>query len=122
LTAGPDTCLPRMFGAALAGSIEEEKLRPMSAGGHVVKAVQGTTRTCVCLGAPHLECTCGIYAGGNLEYLRKPGYERSLINGRVLLWGTVVEHRRGWRAQYACPHSFLLPPEVLPVTVKEIAI
>jgi hypothetical protein len=49
LTAGPDTCLPRMFGAALAGSIEEEKLRPMSAGGHVVKAVQGTTRTCVCL-------------------------------------------------------------------------
>ena len=71
--------------------------------------------------APHLECTCGIYAGGNLEHLRKPGYERSLIYGKVLLWGTVVEHRRGWRAQYAYPHSFLLPPEVLPVTVKEIA-
>ena len=70
--------------------------------------------------APHLECTCGIYASGNLEHLRKPGYERSLIYGKVLLWGTIVEHRRGWRAQYAYPHSFLLPPEVLPVTLMEI--
>jgi hypothetical protein len=70
--------------------------------------------------APDLKCTCGIYAGGNLEHLRKPGYERSLIYGQVLLWGTVVEHQRGWRAQYAYPHSFLLPPEVLPVTLMEI--
>jgi hypothetical protein len=70
--------------------------------------------------APDLKCTCGIYAGGNLEHMRKPSYERSLIYGQVLLWGTVVEHQRGWRAQYAYPHSFLLPPEVLPVTLMEL--
>lgn len=70
--------------------------------------------------APHLDCTCGIYAGMNLEQLRRPGYERSLIYGRVMLWGDVVEHQCGWRAQDAYPHSFLLPPDVLPVTVRKI--
>lgn len=70
--------------------------------------------------APHLKCTCGIYASKSLEHLRRPGYQRSLIYGQVLLWGTIVEHQRGWRAQYAYPKSFLLPPEVLPVALKEI--
>ena len=69
--------------------------------------------------APHLKCTCGIYASKTLD-LRWPGYQRSLIYGQVLLWGTIVEHQRGWRAQYAYPKSFLLPPEVLPVALKEI--
>lgn len=70
--------------------------------------------------APHLKCTCGIYASKNLEHLRRPGYQRSLIYGQVLLWGTLVEHQRGWRSQYAYPQSFLLPPQVLPVALKEI--
>ena len=70
--------------------------------------------------APRLDCTCGIYAGVNLEQLRRPGYERWLIYGQVLLWGEIVEHQCGWRAQYAYPHSFLLPPELLPVRLREI--
>ena len=70
--------------------------------------------------APHLKCTCGIYASKSLEHLRRPGYQRSLIYGKVLLWGTLVEHQRGWRSQYAYPQSFLLPPEVLPVRLMEI--
>jgi len=70
--------------------------------------------------APHLKCTCGIYASKRLEHLHRPGYQRSLIYGQVLLWGTIVEHQRGWRAQYAYPQSFLLPPEVLPVRLMEI--
>jgi len=70
--------------------------------------------------APHLKCTCGIYASKGLEHLRRAGYQRSLISGQVQLWGTLVEHQHGWRAQYAYPESFLLPPEVLPVALKEI--
>jgi hypothetical protein len=70
--------------------------------------------------APHLSCTCGIYASKSLEHFRRPGYQRSLIYGQVLLWGTIVEHQRGWRSQYAYPQSFLLPPEVLPVRLMEI--
>ncbi len=70
--------------------------------------------------APHLHCTCGIYASKSVEHLRRPGYQRSLIYGQVLLWGTIVEHQRGWRSQYAYPQSFLLPPEVLPVRLMEI--
>ena len=27
------------------------------------------------------------------------------VMGRVSLWGRVVEHSRGWRAQYAYPYS-----------------
>ena len=70
--------------------------------------------------APHLKCTCGIYASNSLEHLRWPGFERFLIYGRVLLWGTIVEHQRGWRSQYAYPQSFLLPVQVLPVRLVEI--
>ena len=70
--------------------------------------------------APHLKCTCGIYASKSLEHLRRPGYQRSLIYGQVLLWGTMVEHQRGWRSQYAYPQSLLLPAQVLPVRLMEI--
>lgn len=70
--------------------------------------------------APHLNCTCGIYAGKSLEHLRRPGYQGSLIYGQVLLWGAIIEHERGWRSQYAYPQSFLLPPGVLPIRLMEI--
>lgn len=70
--------------------------------------------------APHIKCSCGIYARKGLEHFRWPGYTTSLIHGQVLLWGTVVEHQQGWRAQYAYPRSLLLPSEDLPVTLMEI--
>jgi hypothetical protein len=40
------------------------------------------------------------------------------IHGEVCLWGTVVEHELGWRAQYACPKNFFLPLNMLPVSVS----
>jgi hypothetical protein len=70
--------------------------------------------------APQINCTCGIYASKSLEHLRECGYERSGIHGQVSLWGTVVEHQHGWRAQYAYPKSFFLLPEILPLTLMEI--
>src|SRR5262249_40296284 len=36
------------------------------------------------------------------------------IFGEVYLWGTVVEHERGWRAQVAYPKNVLLTPQMIP--------
>jgi hypothetical protein len=62
--------------------------------------------------APQMNCTCGIYGSKSLEHLPKYGFEKARIRGQVSLWGTVVGHRLGWRAQYAYPKSFFLLPEI----------
>jgi preprotein translocase subunit YajC len=69
---------------------------------------------------PHPDCTCGVYAAKNIEHLRQSGYERYGIHGQVYLWGTVVEHERGWRAQFGYPKSLFLPPDAIPFTLTEI--
>jgi hypothetical protein len=69
---------------------------------------------------PHADCTCGVYAARNLEHLHRFGYERCGIHGEVYLWGTVVEHKLGWRAQFAYPKSLFLPPNVFPFKLAEI--
>ncbi len=68
--------------------------------------------------APQHSCGCGIYAGVRellTEYVQA-GYvfqhtEHPVIFGEVSLWGVVVEHQRGWRAQIAYPRSFRVPDE-----------
>jgi hypothetical protein len=70
--------------------------------------------------APQMNCTCGIYGSKSLEHLPKFGFERARIHRQVSLWGTVVEHQFGWRAQYAYPKSFFLLPDILPLTLTEI--
>ena len=57
--------------------------------------------------APHENCTCGIYAVKTLHHFRSAGYERYGIHGEVYLWGTVVEHELGYRAQFAYPKTFV---------------
>jgi hypothetical protein len=69
---------------------------------------------------PHSACTCGVYAAKNLAHLRQFGYEGRGIHGEVYLWGTVVEHKLGWRAQFAYPKSLFLPPDAIPFTLTEI--
>ena len=69
---------------------------------------------------PHSNCTCGVYAAKNREHLREFGYEGRGIYGEVYLWGTVVEHKLGWRAQFAYPKSLFLPPDAVPFTLAEI--
>jgi hypothetical protein len=69
---------------------------------------------------PHAKCTCGVYAAKNLEHLRQIGYERRGIHGAVSLWGKLVEHKLGWRAQFAYPKSFFLSPNVIPFKLSEI--
>jgi preprotein translocase subunit YajC len=94
--------------------------RPLAAGcqavarGTRVKAVHGAHEL------PHPNCTCGVYAAKNIGHLRQFGYENRGIHGEVYLWGTVVEHRLGWRAQFAYPKSLFLPPDAVPFTLTEI--
>lgn len=55
---------------------------------------------------PSLTCTCGLYATHGLEGLRRsrdPG-----VLGTVALWGRVVEHAAGYRAEYAYPQRLRL--------------
>ena len=70
--------------------------------------------------APHDDCTCGIYAVKTLHHFRNAGYEQFGLYGEVYLWGTVVEHELGYRAQFAYPKNFVLPPDALPFTLAEI--
>ena len=57
--------------------------------------------------APHLTCMCGIYA-----YKEKPRLLREIRNinpglrivyGEINLWGKVIEHEDGYRAQFGYP-------------------
>ena len=69
---------------------------------------------------PHRKCTCGIYAAKNSEHLRQIGYADGGVCGEVYLWGTVVEHKLGWRAQFAYPKNLVLPLHLLPFTLAEL--
>jgi hypothetical protein len=68
--------------------------------------------------APDLACGCGIHAAREpsavLSYLRgrdEPGTVARVL-GRVQLWGRVIEHEGGWRAERARPLEVWLPPEL----------
>jgi len=54
---------------------------------------------------PKKECECGIYAAKDIEFLvRNYQYTSHIFAvGRVALWGKVIEHSRGYRAEYAYP-------------------
>ena len=70
--------------------------------------------------APQEKCTCGVYAAKNLEHLHRAGYGGYGICGEVCLWGKVIEHERGWRAQLAYPKNLFLSQDALPFTLAEI--
>jgi preprotein translocase subunit YajC len=61
-----------------------------------------------------------VYAAKSLEHLRRTQYWRYGIHGEVNLWGTVVEHEHGWRAQLAYPRALFLPVDIFPYTLAAI--
>ncbi|MGC1647738.1 MAG: hypothetical protein WA741_18100, partial [Candidatus Sulfotelmatobacter sp.] len=63
--------------------------------------------------APEENCTCGVYAAKTFDHFRRGGYERYGIHGEVYLWGKVVEHELGYRAQFAYPRNLVIPTELL---------
>ena len=95
----------------LPGQHLEARCRVAPAARHVAEAANEV---------PHRKCTCGIYAAKNIEHLRQIGYADGGVCGEVYLWGTVVEHKLGWRAQFAYPKSLFLPPDTIPFTLAGI--
>jgi preprotein translocase subunit YajC len=69
---------------------------------------------------PSFSCTCGVYAARTMEHLRECGYRKLGVHGEVFLWGTVVEHERGWRAQFAYPKTLFLAVDAIPFSLSEI--
>jgi len=62
---------------------------------------------------PDLGCSCGIYAAKHWKHLIEIGYGGYGIHGEVALWGTIEECSLGYRAQYAYPKFFCIPPNML---------
>jgi hypothetical protein len=69
--------------------------------------------------APHLTCMCGIYA-----YKEKPRLLREIRNiysglrlvyGEINLWGKVIEHEDGYRAQFGYPKRLWCTPAIEPL-------
>ena len=60
---------------------------------------------------PDPDCTCGMYAGINMQHLIDISYIQRGIHGEVHLWGRLYRHTLGWRAQYAYPKLFRRPGE-----------
>jgi len=48
---------------------------------------------------PDPSCTCGAYAGINMQHVIDVNYTQFGIHGEVWLWGRLYRHARGWRAQ-----------------------
>jgi hypothetical protein len=68
---------------------------------------------------PDPGCTCGMYAGINMQHMIEIGYIQRGIHGEVSLWGRLMRHTLGWRAQYAYPEFFVVPANMVPFKVEE---
>jgi hypothetical protein len=68
---------------------------------------------------PDPSCTCGMYAGINMQHMIDINYIQRGIHGEVSLWGRLCRHTLGWRAQFAYPKNFIVPANMVPVKVEE---
>jgi hypothetical protein len=72
--------------------------------------------------APDEQCVCGVYAcddaNAALFYAHRSG---SAVVGRTKLWGRVVEHEAGWRAERSYPESVYVPREQFEETADDVA-
>lgn len=87
---------------------------------HPGEAFTAECKTQGCNEVPRSDCTCGIYASKSLDHLRRLGYTENRIRGEVCLWGTVVEHEGGWRAQLAYPKNFIVPLSLVPFDMSGV--
>jgi hypothetical protein len=70
------------------------------------EVVEASCRTSRWHEAPDPACTCGLHGTHGLEVLRKT--KCPAVLGRVALWGRVIEHEHGYRAQFAYPQRLRL--------------
>lgn len=52
-------------------------------------------------------CTCGVHALKDVARLLR-SWARAAVVGRIAMWGRVLEHTRGYRAQFAYPSRLRL--------------
>jgi hypothetical protein len=87
---------------------------------HPGEAFTAECRTQGCNEVPRPDCTCGVYASKSLDHLRQLGYMQHRIYGEVCLWGTLIEHEGGWRAQFAYPKNLILPLSAVPLGMSSV--
>jgi hypothetical protein len=56
--------------------------------------------------APNVDCTCGLHGVPDPDELRRARHPSIL--GRAAFWGRVIEHDRGFRAEFAYPQRLAL--------------
>lgn len=80
---------------------------PLLVGGYGQTWLPGRDKEATCYinregPVPHWDCNCGLYAAKNRETLdRFDWYQNYPVSGTVEMYGRVIEHEIGWRAQYA---------------------
>jgi hypothetical protein len=57
--------------------------------------------------SPEPGCTCGLHAMKDPTRLAR-GARFAGVIGRVAMWGRVIEHTKGWRAEFAYPSRLRL--------------
>jgi hypothetical protein len=57
--------------------------------------------------SPEPGCTCGVHAIKDPARLARSGRTAAVV-GRVAMWGRVIEHTKGYRAEYAYPSRLRL--------------
>ncbi len=78
------------------------------------RSLRGRTAAHAC---PRSPCGCGIYAVTRLDLEGDPAVylaEGIQVAGSVLLWGRVIQHTSGYRAEYARPLRLLAMPKLSP--------
>ena len=68
---------------------------------------------------PDPNCTCGMYAGINMQHMIDINYIQRGIHGEASLWGRLFRHALGWRARYAYPKFFVVPANMIPFDITE---
>jgi hypothetical protein len=77
--------------------------------------------------SPEPGCTCGIHAMKDPVRLAR-GSRLAGVIGRVAMWGRVIEHSKGWRAEFAYPSrirlicSWCLARKRLPGTPEKVLV
>jgi hypothetical protein len=102
-----DPSAPRLLPAGSGGRAAWE---PLSAAVARCAASAILTRSIHRHPAPDPACTCGIHASRSLEAFERPrpAWPPPCVVGTVSLWGTVIEHERGWRGRFAYPARLCL--------------
>jgi hypothetical protein len=59
--------------------------------------------------APVRDCSCGLYIYKNPDFMDYGG-QAGAVQGAVVAWGRLIEHKEGFRAEWAQP-IFIFDPK-----------